>query len=54
MPIFFMLQEVGNHEDGYLVGIINLIQIFSELDEEQKIQASGHVTVKVTAAPDQT
>jgi len=29
---------VGNHEDGYLIGIDNLVDLFAEIQEEDDIQ----------------
>ncbi|XP_052870089.1 inositol-trisphosphate 3-kinase B-like [Anopheles cruzii] len=31
--------KVGNHEDGYLIGINNLIEIFSEVHDRQTLQS---------------
>lgn len=40
MFYYFIFQEVGNHEDGYLIGITNLIEIFSEIFEEDQLEAT--------------
>merc|ERR1712173_251804 len=45
--------EVGNHEDGYLIGVQNLINIFSDLAVELSAATttSEHNTLKTLKSP---
>lgn len=43
--------QVGNHEDGYLIGIQNLIDLFTEISEEDHLEMLpdyGTETVQVS------
>lgn len=41
---------VGNHEDGYMIGVNNLIEIFGEMLERHK-SSSTVPTTMITAPP---
>lgn len=38
---------VGNHEDGYMIGINNLISIFTTIQEEQEKQLIADSTMNI-------
>ncbi|XP_049534860.1 inositol-trisphosphate 3-kinase A-like isoform X1 [Anopheles darlingi] len=46
--------KVGNHEDGYLIGINNLIEIFSEVHDQQLVQSVSDRIPRLSLPDDNT